>query len=144
MAALQGLLAGSRLVTVTGPGGVGKTRLAAEAAAGWLVARNWRSNVRSIKEHGGWRAAARFVAVSPAAWNGSWNVSPENPVVWVGSQHFRVASVQVPVRCPLPVVAARSLPPVVSHAVSFAEPQPTTSRKIRRPSQRRERRSHAY
>jgi hypothetical protein len=30
---------------------------------------------------GVWRAAARFVAVSPSAWNGSWNGSPGNPLV---------------------------------------------------------------
>jgi predicted ATPase len=35
VAGLSRRLSGSRLVTVTGPGGAGKTRVAIEAARGW-------------------------------------------------------------------------------------------------------------
>src|SRR5499425_3264146 len=47
LAEVRRLLAGSRLVTLTGPGGVGKTRLALRAAAG--LARAFPGGVRLVR-----------------------------------------------------------------------------------------------
>src|SRR5215469_16028014 len=47
LAEVRRLLAGSRLVTLTGPGGVGKTRLALRAAAG--LARAFRDGVWLVR-----------------------------------------------------------------------------------------------
>ncbi|WP_107499735.1 AAA family ATPase [Streptomyces sp. Ru71] len=54
LAALDEALRVSRLVTVTGPGGVGKSRLAARAAARWPEARDgvWRVELAPLRDPG--------------------------------------------------------------------------------------------
>jgi hypothetical protein len=51
LAEVRRLLAGSRLVTLTGVGGVGKTRLAVRAAAG--LRRAFRDGVWLVQAHAG-------------------------------------------------------------------------------------------
>jgi predicted ATPase/DNA-binding SARP family transcriptional activator len=58
LAQIGALLAGARLVTLVGPGGVGKTRLAAELAAGWQAADGaWLAELAGIRDPAGVPAA---------------------------------------------------------------------------------------
>jgi hypothetical protein len=60
VAEVAGLLAGHRLVTVTGPGGMGKTRLAGEVArlvAGRFADGAWLVELAAVPDPGRWSSA---------------------------------------------------------------------------------------
>ena len=66
---VAGLVEECRLVTVTGPGGVGKTRLAdqvARQAAGWFTDRAWLAELAPVRDPAQVAAVVAAALGSPA------------------------------------------------------------------------------